>query len=89
MKVYDRSGKEGETYVIPCKDASRGVGSLKKEVLARWAHSSKAASEQFQLALAGNGAFLCEEDAIQDVLQDGDFLSLRTFVNCNAESHKL
>ena len=81
VKVYDRRGRETETYVIPCKDASNAVESLKQEVLGRTADWDKENAGLFQLALAGpgNGAVLCEADAIRDVLQDGDFLCLRTY----------
>jgi len=84
VKLYDKGGREAETHVIACHDTSTTISSLKQEVLRRL--GSDADGEQFRLALAGNGAKLCETDAIEGVLRDGDYLCLCTWISgdtCN------
>lgn len=79
VKVFDESGREGSTYLVPCK-AEANVAALKRDALAR-ALSEKGDDrrppECFQLSMAGHGAVLAEEDTLKDVLCDGDFLCLR------------
>ena len=75
VRIYSSTGSEANTYVIPCKDVTKTVESLKREILAR-GRDGKDSGVQFQLSLAGSGAILLEEDVIADVLQDGDYLCL-------------
>ncbi len=81
--VYSRGGEleEAKTYVIPCKDGTLSVGSLKEDVLTRCGllsspSAGSAKSRQFHLSLSASEAILSEKDAIEDVLQDGDFIRL-------------
>ena len=87
MRIFVKvwiAGSDAQSYVIPCKEPADSVGLLKRAALERWAESnalkSGGASEQnadeFQLTLSGNGAVLSDKDAIQDVLQDGEFVNL-------------
>ena len=80
MRVYVKNG--GTSYVIPCKDPKADVAALKREALAR-CFSGKLRDEDssYKLVLVSNGAVLCEEDAIHDVLTDGEYVSLRKFIN--------
>ena len=58
------------------------MAALKREVLARCvvdrSEAAAAAEEaRYDLILVSSGAILCDRDTVQDVLQDGDTLSLR------------
>ena len=76
MRVFVKNG--GTSYVIPCKDPKASVAALKREALARcFAGKHRDEESRYNLVLVSNGAVLCEEDAIQDVLTDGEFVSLR------------
>lgn len=85
VKVFDRNGKEGSTYLVPCKGESgvSTVAGLKREALARALSETGddgRAPECFQLSMAGQGAVLAEQDSLEDVLCDGDFLCLREYL---------
>lgn len=73
----------GKNYVIPCKDGKDSVVALKREVLARCvvakseAAAASAQEARYDLILKSSGAVLCDQDIVEDVLQDGDTLSLR------------
>ena len=77
----------GRSYVIPCKDEKASVAALKREVLARCvvakseAAAASAREARYDLILNSSGAVLCDRDTVEDVLQDGDTLSLREFVD--------
>lgn len=80
----------GKNYVIPCKDGKDSVAALKREVLARCvvakseAAAASAQEARYDLILKSSGAVLCDRDAVEDVLQDGDTLALRElFPNFN------
>ena len=81
MRFFGQTG--GKSYVIPCKDGKDSVAALKREVLARCvvAKSEAAAASvqeaRYDLILKSSGAVLCDQDIVEDVLQDGDTLSLR------------
>ena len=74
-----------KNYVIPCKDGKASVAALKREVLARCvavvakseAAAASAQEARYDLILKSSGAVLCDQDIVEDVLQDGDTLSLR------------
>ena len=83
VKVCCESGAAGQTYAIPCNDASAYISDLKSKALDRWAETNgkksgrgKRSPDSFQLRLSGNGALLSEKDVIGDVLQDGEFVDL-------------
>ena len=79
MRVFVKYG--GTSYVIPCKDANARVAALKREALARCLANLKPEDDsRYRLVLASSGAVLCDRDAIQDVLEDGEFVALRKFV---------
>lgn len=69
----------GRSYVIPCKDSKATVAALKREVLARCLAGPEEES-RYNLVLVSSGAILCDWDAVQDVLNDGDFIALRELV---------
>ena len=77
MQIGDKN------YVIPCKDGKDSVVALKREVLARCvvakseAAAASAQEARYDLILKSSGAVLCDQDIVEDVLQDGDTLSLR------------
>lgn len=76
MRIFVQNG--GKSYVIPCKDASRtSVAALKREVISRCVEGKPEDESKYSLVLESSLAVLCERDAVQDVLQDGDFVSLR------------
>lgn len=88
VKVYSSVGGDSKTYAIPCKDGTQTVGVLKEEVLTRCglsASSPGAEVRPFQLSLAVSEAILSESDAIEDVLQDGDFLCLGTCIHAHTQ----
>ena len=74
MRIFVQNG--GKSYVIPCKDTKASVAALKREVLARFVAKTEESS-RYTLVLVSSGAVLFDRDAIQDVLQEGDFISLR------------
>ena len=79
MRIFVQNG--GKNYVIPCKDASTRdrttVAALKREVISRCVEGKPEDESKYSLVLGSSLAVLCERDAVQDVLQDGDFVSLR------------
>ena len=81
MRFFVQIG--GKNYVIPCKDGKDSVVALKREVLARCvvakseAAAASAQEARYDLILKSSGAVLCDQDIVEDVLQDGDTLSLR------------
>ena len=83
MRFFVQSG--AKNYVIPCKDGKASVAALKREVLARCvavvakseAAAASAQEARYDLILKSSGAVLCDQDTVEDVLQDGDTLSLR------------
>ena len=81
MRFFVQIG--GKNYVIPCKDGKDSVVALKREVLARCvvakseAAATSAQEARYDLILKSSGAVLCDQDIVEDVLQDGDTLSLR------------
>ncbi len=80
VEIHFRGGAS-RSYVIPCKDGTQTVGTVKEEALTRCELPSSSPigavkANQFRLSLAGSGAILSENDAIGDVLHDGDFLCL-------------
>ena len=67
----------GETYVIPCDDSAAPVEVLKLKIISRLGKTGKESEHgASHLVLAGSEAILNDKDAISDVLQDGDFISL-------------
>lgn len=77
MRVFVRQN-EGQCYVIPCKNAEASVAALKRQVIARC--ESVGDESDYKLVLDSTGALLSDKDAVQDVLKDGDFLTLRKLV---------
>ena len=80
MRIFVKNG--GTSYVIPCKDPKTSVAALKREVLARCVGSKIEDESRYILILCSGGAVLSERDTVQDVLQDGDFISLRELSHC-------
>ena len=86
VKVCCGGAARHETYVIPCKEPTASVASLKSLALDRCPEKSGKNCElscgrdpdHFQLTLSGNGAALSDKDTIQDVLRDGEFVCLCT-----------
>ena len=69
----------GVTFVVPCNDSSGLVGSLKEKIIARFRGEKEESgfeSVNYTLTLAGSEAILNDKDVIDDVLQDGDFVTL-------------
>ena len=78
MRIFVQNGEK--SYVIPCKDSKASVAALKREVLARCIARPEEES-RYDLVLVSSGAVLCDRDAVQDVLQDGDFVALRKLLS--------
>lgn len=79
MRFFVKHGPYGQTHVIPWGDSTVKVEKLKASILDRLcpgASDSDTDSDKYRLSLAGNDAVIDEKDTIQDVLQDGDCLSL-------------
>lgn len=74
MRFFVKSGVCGQTHVIPCSDSTASVEKLKATIIARLYTDGDCAN--YRLSLAGCEAIINEKDAVQDVLQDGDCLSL-------------
>ena len=95
MRFFVESG--GKSYVIPCKDGKESVASLKRQVLARCvavvakseAAAASAQEARYDLILKSGGAVLCDQDVVEDVLQDGDTLSLRELLRTITVSYRL
>ena len=84
VKVCCGGAARHETYVIPCKEPTASVASLKSLALDRCPETGGELScgrdpDHFQLTLSGNGAALSDKDTIQDVLRDGEFVCLCTW----------
>ena len=87
MRLFVQVGES--SYVIPCKDTRANIASLKREVLARCVvaipgDSAAAAAQKarYDLILISSGAVLCDQDIVEDVLQDEDTLRLREPARC-------
>lgn len=92
VKVFDESGREGATYLVPYK-AEANVAALKRDALTR-AQSETGDDvrppERFQLSMNVHGAVLAEEDILKDVLCDGDLLCLREYTSLlSRKPHRL
>ena len=74
MRIFVQNG--GQNYVIPCKDSTATVATLKREVLARCLARPEDESKYY-LVLRSSDAVLCDCDTVQDVLRDGDSIALR------------
>lgn len=76
MRLFVKKGAHGETHVVPCSDSAVSVETLKAAIVSRLCSGSNC--EKYRLTFSGNEAVLDEKDAVKDVLQDGDCLSLTT-----------
>ena len=82
VKVCSGGASGPLTYVVPCKDPTARVASLKTAAIERWLAGSKGDwssgkdAELFRLTLSGNGAVLSDSDAIGEAVRDGEFLNL-------------
>lgn len=77
MKFVVKKSGSGECHVIPYNDGDAPVKKLKEVVLERLcAGLSDGDSASYRLSMAGSEALLNDEDIIQNVLQDGDYLLL-------------
>ena len=74
MRFLVKKGSCGETHVVPYGDAAAPVKKLKSAIVERLCAGED--SEDYKLCLAGSGAVISEKDTVQEVLQDGDCLSL-------------
>lgn len=77
MKFYVKKSSSGECHVIPYNDGHAPVKRLKEVVLGRlYTGLNDGDSASYRLSMAGSEALLNDEDIVQDVLQDGDYLLL-------------
>ena len=81
MKVCVGANEGTRTYLIPCNSPTDSVGQLKRWALDRWLEDSgkktgEWKADRFDLTLSENKALLSDTDPIQNVLKDGEFVSL-------------
>lgn len=77
MKFVVKKFGSGECHVIPYNNGGALVKKLKEVVLGKLcAGLSDGDSASYRLSMAGSEALLNDEDIVQEVLQDGDYLLL-------------